>query len=363
MAKQRKIKHYRFGYSSKRRRRARIWKTLLFFLLLVALVFVGYCVTKAVGNLANRPEGSSSSQTESLPPESSVPSEPESSSEPEPVVRTALHAVVIPSESMTSLDAISAFLDTVDPDRFNCVAADLKDSVGTLRYASAVELAQTCKAVSPDALDAAALAELIREKGFIPAARIYALQDDIASHSSYDTSYLYQDQEGITWLDRAADKGGKSWLNPYMPAAVDYLSDLAEEIAGAGFERIFVCGIQYPDTKYLDEMGFGPYKDAMTAVEALQNVLDQMTSAAARRSGTVVPVFQGLGYLESANQLYADSANVFQAEYTSPLLEPGQEAEILNAVTAEKDSLIPSIQSEDQLSLLVEKGINQYLIG
>lgn len=363
MAKQRKIKHYRYGYSSKKYRRARIWKTLLFLLLLAALVFVGYCVTKAVGNLANRPEEPSSSQTESLPPESSAPSEPESSSEPEPPARTALRAVAIPKESMASLDAVSAFLDTVDTERYNCVAADLKDSSGTLWYTSAVELAQTCKAVSPDALDAAALAELIREKGFIPAARIYALQDDIASHSSYDTSYLYLDQAGVTWLDRAADKGGKSWLNPYMPAAVDYLADLSEEIAGAGFERIFVCGLQYPDTKYLDEMGFGPNKDAMTAVEALQNVLDRMTSAAARRSGTVIPVFQGQGYLEPANRLYADSANVFQAEYTSPLLVQGQEAEILDAVTAGKDTLVPSIQSEEQFPLLKEKGIDQYLIG
>ena len=174
--------------------------------------------------------------------------------------------------------------------QYNCVSADLKDNSGTLWYTSSVELAQTCKAVSPDALDAAALAELIREKGFIPAARIYALQDDIASHSSYDTSYLYLDQAGVTWLDRAADKGGKSWLNPYMPAAVDYLADLSEEIAGAGFERIFVCGLQYPDTKYLDEMGFGPNKDAMTAVEALQNVLDRMTSAAASTPVPPAPV-------------------------------------------------------------------------
>ena len=36
MAKQRKIKHYRYGYSSKKYRRARIWKTLLFLLLLAA---------------------------------------------------------------------------------------------------------------------------------------------------------------------------------------------------------------------------------------------------------------------------------------------------------------------------------------
>ena len=85
MAKQRKIKHYRYGYSSKRQRRSRFFKGLFFALLLALLVFLGYCGTRAVKNLMNRPKGPSepTSQTESLPPESSDSSLPEESSEPD----------------------------------------------------------------------------------------------------------------------------------------------------------------------------------------------------------------------------------------------------------------------------------------
>ena len=269
MAKQRKIKHYRYGYSSKRQRRSRFFKGLFFALLLALLVFLGYCGTRAVKNLMNRPKGPSepTSQTESLPPESSDSSLPEESSElePEPTV-LPIRAVAVPKESMTS------------------PAVELKDKTGVLYYQSAVELAATCKAISPNAFDAAALATLIREKGFTPAARIYALEDDIASHASYNTSYLYQNQD-ITWLDRAADQGGRSWLNPYMPAAVEYLSDLTQEITAAGFEELFVCSIQYPDSRYRTEMGLGPNQNSMTATEALQNVLDRMTAAAAVSGG------------------------------------------------------------------------------
>ena len=56
MAKQRKIKHYRYGYSSKRQRRSRFFKGLFFALLLALLVFLGYCGTRAVKNLMNRPK-------------------------------------------------------------------------------------------------------------------------------------------------------------------------------------------------------------------------------------------------------------------------------------------------------------------
>lgn len=48
----------------------------------------------------------------------------------------------------------------------------------------------------------------------------------------------------------------------------------------------------------------------------------------------VVPVFLGDGYLEQTNGLYSDSANVFQSDVTSPLLDEGRESEILAAVTA-----------------------------
>ena len=366
MPKQRKIKHYRYGYSSRRQRRSRIWKGLLFILLLAVLVFIGYCVTKAVQNLVNRPEESSLpfSQAESLPPESSEASlGPESSSEPYEPVRASIRAIVMPKESMSSLDAAAAFLDSVDSSKYNSVAVELKGSSGILYYTSQVDLAKTCQAVSPSALDAAALAQLIRDKGFTPAARVYALQDDIASHTAYGTSYMYLDQASVTWLDRAADKGGKSWLNPYMANAVDYLASLSGEIAEAGFETIFACGIQYPNSKYPAEMGFGPEKSSMTTVEALQNVLDQMETQAARHGSAVVPVFLGDGYLEQTNGLYSDSANVFQSDVTSPLLDEGRESEILAAVTAPVNSLIPSIHSESQIPLLETAGIDQYLVN
>ena len=367
MPKQRKIKHYRYGFSSRRQRRGRILKGILFVLLLAALVFIGYCVSKSVGDLLNRESSvPSSSQEESLPESSeeepSVPEE-ESSEEEDTPAMESIRAIAVPRESMSSLETVDAFLDTVDTTLYNSVVVELKDSTGNIFYTSQVELANTCGAIAENALDAAQLVQHIQAKGFTPIARIYALEDDIASHTTYSTSYMYQNQASVTWLDRAADKGGKSWLNPYMANAVDYLASLSGELAEAGFETILACGIQYPNSQYPEEMGFGPEQSTMSTVEALQNVLDQMQAQAARHGGTVIPVFLGEGYLEQTNGLYSDSANVFAADQTSPVLDEGQEAEILAAVTAPAQSLIPSLQSADQISILSEAGIDQYIVG
>ena len=364
MPKQRKIKHYRYGYSSRRQRRSRIWKGLLFILLLAVLVFIGYCVTKAVQNLVNRPEESSLpfSQAESLPPESSEASSgPESSSEPYEPVRASIRAIVMPKESMSSLDAAAAFLDSVDSSKYNSVAVELKDSSGILYYTSQVDLAKTCQAVSPSALDAAALAQLIRDKGFTPAARVYALQDDIASHTAYGTSYMYLDQASVTWLDRAADKGGKSWLNPYMEAAGSYLNAIVTEIAQFGYKAIVVNGIQYPNTANQRGMGLGPNASAMTTKEALEKIYTGMSDSAKAFDVPVIPAYKGECYKGERPQVYTVNPNEFTVYPASPIV--GSDLTVLDAITAPTKDLIPTVDSADQIPALKEKGIEQYLVG
>ena len=51
MARRRKIKHYRSGYMSRKRRRMKIVKTLVLILVLAALIFVGYSVAQSISRL------------------------------------------------------------------------------------------------------------------------------------------------------------------------------------------------------------------------------------------------------------------------------------------------------------------------
>lgn len=365
MARQRKIKRYNYGSLSMRRRRGRWLKGLLFILLLGGLTFLGYCVAKSLGDLQNRPDPESSLPESSFVSELVPPDEP--SSEPESSAPSAeeaeIRAVLMPAADAADPARADAFLSNLDETLYNTVVVELKSSDGTIAYQSAVPLAATCGAISSSAMtmdDLEALAAAIEEAGFTPAARLYTLQDDAASHATYETSYLYENQSGVTWLDQAADRGGRSWLNPYMPAAREYLSAIAGEVAEAGFARIFAAGLQYPDTRYPQQMGYGPYQDTMTLTEALQAALDEMVSAAARHDAAVIPVFAGEGYLGEADDLYGGSPAAITAETVAVILPEGRESEVLAAIP-DTEVLIPAV-SEGQLAVLETAEIRQYLV-
>ncbi len=374
MARQRKIKHYRSGFMSRKRKRMKILKTVVFILVLAALIFVGYSVAQSISRLNDpnyRPE-SSSSENAPLPSEDNglsgenpdgSASEPEDpSSEPEPQnTASDIRSILLPFDSMTSLDAAEAFLQTVDKTLYNSVTVELKNEAGRIFYPSQVELAQTCGALSETQIDQKALAELIEQYGFTPVARIYALQDDYASHASYSTSYLYENQSSVTWLDNSADAGGKSWLNPYMENAANYLNAIVTEIAESGYKAIVVNGIQYPNTANQRGMGLGPNADSMTTQEALEQIYTGMSNAAKAFDVPVIPAYRGECYKGERPQVYTVNPNEFTFYPASPVV--GSDLTVLDAVTAPAEDLIPTIDSEDQIASLRERGIEQYLVG
>ena len=108
MARRRKIKHYRSGYMSRKRRRMKIVKTLAFILVLAALIFVGYSVAQSISRLNDpnyKPKESSSSESSVLPSEDSSADssgEPESSdSQPEPQnTASDIRSILLPADSM-----------------------------------------------------------------------------------------------------------------------------------------------------------------------------------------------------------------------------------------------------------------------
>lgn len=353
----------------RKRRRAKIIKTVAFIVVLAALIFVGYSVAQSISRLGDpnyKQKEPSSSESLSLPSEDrseESSSEPEGeSSQPKPQNTTSdIRSILLPQSSMESLDAAEAFLKTVDKTLYNSVTVELKNAAGRIFYPSQAELAQQSGALSETQIDEQALASLIQQYGFTPIARIYALQDDYASHATYSTSYLYQDQSGVTWLDNSADAGGKSWLNPYMEKTGLYLNTIVEEIAQSGYKAIVVNGIQYPNTANQRGMGLGPNASAMTTKEALEKIYTGMAETAKTYHVPVIPAYKGECYKGDRPQVYTVNPNEFTAYPASPIV--GSDLTVLDAVTAPAKDLIPTIDSADQIAALKEKGIEQYLVG
>ena len=125
---------------SRKRRRMKIVKTLAFILVLAALIFVGYSVAQSISRLNDpnyKPKEPSSSESSVLPSEDSSADssgEPESSdSQPEPQnTASDIRSILLPADSMGSLDAAEAFLKTVDKTLYNSVTVELKNAAGRI---------------------------------------------------------------------------------------------------------------------------------------------------------------------------------------------------------------------------------------
>ena len=414
----RKIKHYSSGYQIRRKKQRRVLSSVLFGLLLVLLVFVGYAGARALnemrlqqGEESSLPGSSITAEDLSSTPESdpllSEPdtdsggqqgsSEPESDSKAEtlytkygdaegwyqPVKETPftkygasvasytplrdipksadlepLQAVTMPLETALSADETAAFLDAIDTEKYNAVVVPLKDSDGIIYYATGVSLAYSCDAVSSKQVDLEAVINAIKNHGLKPVASIYSLHDHTAAHTRYGTSYFWMNDGSTTWLDAKVINGGQPWMNPYCSATVDYLTAIAAEIDQAGFVDLIVYGNQYPDSTLQQKLGLGE-TGGVSTTDQLQAVLEAMQQAAPGLR--VVPAYQGACYTEGVNsQVYTATPNVFTFTPSAPMI--GSDLSILDKVTADVSTLMPVIDSEDLIESLTGRGITSYIL-
>ncbi|MEG0803324.1 MAG: putative glycoside hydrolase [Pygmaiobacter sp.] len=130
----------------------------------------------------------------------------------------------------------------------------LKDETGSLYYKSSLALAQG--AISPSAIDAAAIATAFSDAGVTPIAGIAAFSDASAPYADRTLAVKYQNTD-YNWLDNSKELGGKPWLNPNSPAAQSYIGDVLREVKELGYAKILVTGLQFPSGYSLDACGYG----------------------------------------------------------------------------------------------------------
>ncbi len=116
----------------------------------------------------------------------------------------------------------------------------LKDESGFVYYPSAVP--QAAASIAATTIDPAAVAQALKAQGVRPAAAIAAFKDPMVDRE-LGIRYVGMD---YMWLDNKAEAGGKRWMNPYAPAAVQYIGDLIQEVRDMGFETILLTGVQFP---------------------------------------------------------------------------------------------------------------------
>lgn len=121
----------------------------------------------------------------------------------------------------------------------------LKDTSGYIYYPSAVPGASG--SVAATVVDPALIASIFKENGLVPVAWLAAFQDPVSVYTDRSMGIQYAGDGGYLWLDAAsAAVGGKAWMNPYAPSAVQYIGDLVEELYNAGFEQTVLANVQFP---------------------------------------------------------------------------------------------------------------------
>lgn len=288
MKKNRKIIRYSTRYSKKARTRRFILNLLMVLLIIAVVASLALIITGYVIGDDSKPASSDSSVSDTLPSDTSQDASSDidsdssadtsSASEPasEPQQEGLTGAVTIPLETILSDAKREAFLDSAVEDGYQAVVFEVKNTKGNILYNSEVELASRCGAVSADAFDLAALVDAIKAHDMKAVAVMSALQDPIAAHTDYGTSYTYGDTN-YTWLDNSADRGGKAWLNPYLENTQKYLTDIAAELADAGCDSIMVDKLRFP-TAYTSKLNQG--KSSVSRQDMLSTLCQQMGTVA-----------------------------------------------------------------------------------
>lgn len=274
MAKPRKVVRSKYMY---KRKTHKVRNTLLFLLLVLLLVGLGYILSREWSlRFGPGAQNTSSDPASSLPPVSEpASSEPVSS---EPAVQAALNGYLLPQEDARKTgDSLKAALQAVKDAGYNAVVVELKTEEGVVTFDSGNALAQEWRAIAetPIALDA--FVETARSLELTPVACISALKDPTA-HVRRGNSFGYGGDAGVNWLDGRADQGGKSWLNPYMENTRSYLSGLCGEAAARGFETILLTNVNFPTTPHQEKMGL--LNETTTREGILNQLLEECRTAA-----------------------------------------------------------------------------------
>ncbi len=261
-------KVYRTNSYEKKKRLKRALRILLGLIVIAALVFVGYSVGKPILNYLNKenentdnveepwtPPAVTSEVTETLGTSedstevTAEPSETVTSSDNK-INSSGLTAYMLSEDALSDPSQFSALLDQVKADGYTAVSVTLKAKGGKIYYNTASTMAKSDENAVVGNMPIQQIASLIKNSGLKMIAELNILEDNNRYGEYRDGSYHALD--GSTWLDTAADKGGKPWLSPFDDDTKEMVKFLADEVSAAGFDYITVSGLTFPTFRNSD---------------------------------------------------------------------------------------------------------------
>lgn len=260
-------KVYRTNSYEKKKRLKRALRVLLGLIVIAALVFVGYSVGKPILNYLNKENENTDNVKEPWTPpavtsevagtsdtnEDSTEVTAESSetvTSNEIINSTGLTVYMLSEDALSDPSQFSALLDQVKADGYTAVSVTLKAKGGKIYYSTASTMAKSDENAVVGNMPIQQIASLIKNSGLKMIAELNILEDNNRYGEYRDGSYHALD--GSTWLDTAADKGGKPWLSPFDDDTKEMVRYMANEVSAAGFDYITVSGLTFPTFRNSD---------------------------------------------------------------------------------------------------------------
>lgn len=269
-----KVKRSRRNLYKKRKSTGRkIFDGVLFVVILGAFVFVGYSVASPLIKFFGGNGGNSSVSEPAWTPPESLPETSDSNSQANtsdntsdnsggsdttkdntssaPNEVTSAFATVAPDSALKSDAALNKFLASAKESGYNTAVFTLKNTTGELLYKSSLKAVKDNTDVNKGSLTAAQIVKACKTAGITPVAAITTLYDRKTPYLFDNAGYIISDGNW-SWLDAAADNGGKPWTTPYSADAVNYYADICGELAKAGFADIELENTVFPNFQSYD---------------------------------------------------------------------------------------------------------------
>ena len=225
-------------------------------LLIGGIVFIGYSVAEPLINYTKK-KGDSTAESEMIASdttptdENGEPVTEEGAAPQVPVSAEAYRAYALDPLDIADAQSIKAALKRVpSEEKIEYIEVPLKVSGGNIYYATNNYYA-TSSGVIQSYTKLSEIVSAISAEGYKPVALISTFNDNVIPNYFRDMSYLTVD-DGSQWIDNDINAGGKPWMTPFSESAVEYNTDIAEEVAQAGFERVVCYDFVFPDFRPSD---------------------------------------------------------------------------------------------------------------
>lgn len=230
------------------------------------------------------------------------------------------------SNLLDGVDAVRSAIDALEPG--SVIMLDLKSIYGNFYYSSDVADGNVTDQIDTEAVDRL-ITEITKGNNYYVIARMPAFRD--RAYGLQNTNYgLAHSSGGYLWYDSS----NCYWLDPTSSGTMNYLTSIADELRGLGFDEVVFTEFRFPDTTDII------FNSSLTRAEALAQAAQTLVEECATDSFAVSFETSDNGFTlpEGRTRLYLSGVEASAAASTAEAVTVPDKQANLVFVTESNDT-------------------------